>query len=514
MRKRGSMHRSWLVLLLVVSALGCPVPAAAAHPRDPWYTDMRGHWAEDYVRVLWEEGVTDAYGNPRTSSLYKPDEQMLRNAWLTLLAGVFELSRAGQTYYSDVTYPHLLTSGREVSGYLHAAGWAGFWPGKSLKPRNPLERQEAVAALLRSLELSDYAASMPRDQVDRLLGRFKDAAKVQKDLRPLLAAAIQLQIVEGYPDGTLRPDRHLSRGEASAIVARSALIRALAQPNPFSPDGDGYEDETVFALKGLRNRNIRRWHLTVTDGQGRQVWRAGQTGRLPESLTWDGRHEDGSELAAGTYFYQAFLEDTKGQEHSSANMPLEIVYRRLTASLEPSQVMPGDTFTVTALATDDAQRVTFAWAGGQVDLAPTGDGHWLAQGTVPGHLAPAAYPVTVTAHFPGVTREVTLWLHVGIPHALAGWLEPDPVAPGGLLTVGAETEGPVTKVTALFEDGREIVLAPDGPGRWLGYYQVDPGTEPGRYSVLLTAHGIGATVTLTYGVEGPAGESLRVVLTD
>lgn len=365
----------------------------------------------------------------KSSSRYLPDEKMLRNAWMTLLAGVFELGPLVPPYYSDVRFPHNIASGREVSGYIHAGGHAGFWPGSVLRPLEPLARQDAVAALIRSLGLSDFAASLSRDQVDELLGRFRDASQVERGLRPLIAAAVHLQIVEGYPDGTLRPDRHLSRAEASAIVARSALIRALAQPNPFSPDGDGFEDVTVFALKGLRNRNIRRWSLTIVDGQGRRVWGTGQNGKLPASVTWIGRHEGGSELPAGTYYYQAFLEDVKGQEHSSVKMPLEIIYRRLTAYLEPSQVLPGDAFIVTALTTGDAQKVTLAWAGGQAALPYMGDGHWQAGDTVPHNLAPGAYPVTVTAQFPGVSREVTLWLHVGTPNSQGGGGEPDPEPP-------------------------------------------------------------------------------------
>ncbi|HLS88457.1 MAG TPA: S-layer homology domain-containing protein [Sphingobacteriaceae bacterium] len=430
MRKGCPLCRGWLVLL-AAAFLGLQAQAASAQPRDPWYTDMAGHWAEEYVRVLWEEGVTDAGSNPnKSSSRYLPDEKMLRNAWMTLLAGVFELSPLVPPYYNDVRFPHNIASGREVSGYIHAGGHAGFWPGSVLRPLEPLARQDAVAALIRSLGLSDFAASLSRDQVDELLGRFRDASQVEPGLRPLIATAVHLQIVEGYPDGTLRPDRHLSRAEASAIVARSALIRALAQPNPFSPDGDGFEDVTVFALKGLRNRNIRRWSLTVVDGQGRRVWGTGQNGKLPESVAWIGRHDDGSELPAGTYYYQAFLEDVKGQEHSSVKMPLEIIYRRLTAYLEPSQVLPGDAFTVTALTTGDAQKVTLAWAGGQAELSPVGEGQWRAGDTAPLYLPPDAYPVTVTAFFPGVTREVTLWLHVGNPQPPDHGPEPNPDEPG------------------------------------------------------------------------------------
>lgn len=530
-RVAGIGTRRLVAALLMASVLAGAGGARGAHPREDWYEDMKGHWAEHYVRILWEEGVTDGYllqrGEDNWYYRYYPDSSMLRDSWATLLARVFSIpGNSRGTYYFDISPPHFLDGGQQVYALLQGAGDAGFLSGPFLRPKETLVREDAMSSLVKSLGLAGYSLSLPPAEVAAILGRFKDGDLVHPDLKPFAAAAVKLGIVEGYPDGTLKPRRPLTRGEASALAARSALIRAWADPNPFSPDGDGYEDETSFYLKGLRNRNLTGWQLTITDAAGipvKQFTPPPGNPALPPVLPWDGTGADGP-LPDGEYFYQAFLTDTKGQVHSSALMPLTILRRGLAASLEPGEGPPGTQFTVKAVTRGDARQVTFTFPGRRpLPLLPAGSAgtgyRWEGQGTIPRGTPPGLHPVLVEASFPGVSRRESPEIRVILPPgfmAIEGWVEPNPVAAGEVLTIGAETAGEVDAVSAIMEDRGAVPLDPTAPGKWEGSYTVPEDAEEREYGLILRGTGPPGTVEteLSYRVERTEPVEVTPVLTD
>lgn len=521
-----------LTAILIAAVLAGAGGASGAHPSEDWYEDMGGHWAEHYVHILWEEGVTDGYilqrGEQNWYYRYYPDSSMLRDSWLTLLARVFSIpGNSRGKYYFDISPPHFLDGGQQVYALLQGAGEAGLLTGHFLRPKETLVREDAMASLVKSLGLADYALALPPGEVADILGRFSDGDLVHPDIKPFAAAAVKLGIAEGYPDGTLRPRRELTRAEASAMVARSALIRVWAVPNPFSPDGDGYEDETAFYFKGLRNRNLSAWQLHVTDAGGSPVKEfTSPPGdpALPSSLPWDGGGPGGP-VPPGEYYYQAFLTDTKGQVHSSALMPLIIIYRSLIASVKPDEGVPGQAFTVAAVTRGDALSVHYTFPGQQPRaLQPAGRAggggvRWEAEGTIPQGAAPGAYPILVEARFPGVNRHEVVELHVNWPPgfvAIEGWVEPNPVDAGGVLTIGAATEGDVDGVTAAMEDSTVVHLEPIAPGLWEGSYTVSEDAEEREYTIVLTGWGPGGHVEteLFYNVEKASPVQVTPVLTD
>ena len=86
-----------------------------------------------------------------------------------------------------------------------------------------------------------------------------------------------------------------------------------AEPNPFSPDGDGYQDETTVSyLLPARSAWV---HLRLFDIRGRQVRtlaaaeRSGSAGMFH----WDGKDDSGGPVSSGIYIlFLEMLDDAKG----------------------------------------------------------------------------------------------------------------------------------------------------------------------------------------------------------
>jgi hypothetical protein len=98
----------------------------------------------------------------------------------------------------------------------------------------------------------------------------------------------------------------------SYFYPRSSSIALDVDPDPFSPDGDGFEDVTVISFNPPDGEVFE---LAVYDISGRKVktFFDGEAA-LPGEITWDGRGDDGRRLPIGIYILYARVEGGIRQE--------------------------------------------------------------------------------------------------------------------------------------------------------------------------------------------------------
>lgn len=102
----------------------------------------------------------------------------------------------------------------------------------------------------------------------------------------------------------------LDRTTIAAQGAPKALEVARAEPNPFSPNGDGINDRVEFGLQLYLLTTEVEVRVDIYDLAGRRVRRLGPLmyGAGSMTLTWDGRDEEGDLVAPGVYVYQLSAE--------------------------------------------------------------------------------------------------------------------------------------------------------------------------------------------------------------
>lgn len=526
-------RRLGVFLLVAALALSIAPPRAQASDRDPWYTDVGGNWAEVYIRSLWEEGLTDGILERwfpwRLRAYFTPLAYSSRGEYAMLVAKTFglPLNTAGSQLFVDVPPDFRLYRNKTAYPFLQAAGVAGIVQGDGsgrFYPNALIPREQAVAMLVRALDLGPLARSMPAGEVRQILGRYRDGLSVQPSLRSEFAAAVKLHIINGYPDGTLRPGTWLDHAQGVTILYRSAMIRAQALVNPFSPDGDGDQDLTTFALTSLKNGNARSWALAITLYDERNVVRTfSGTGPAPAALTWDGRDWAGRLLTPGTYYYRPYLVDRLGQKLTGVMKPVTLEFRSLSAYLDPSLAAPGSRFTVTALTGGRAGEVTAhlgSPASPGVPLRPNeptdhDTNRWVGVMSVPLGQRNGLVPVYVEARFGLSRRMAVVSLLVYAPTWLRASVAPDTVRAGQYVTFRADTSPGMTSVTAVWPVGGTVPLLPVGPQVWKAEWRVPASTTPGTYTVPVRGWDRGRMVsgTVTLRVNQPDVE-VQVYLSD
>lgn len=484
--KIGSWPKEALYLLIVflVFAFDCIFNGFSTTPekglclaspdyeeRDSWYEDLDRHWARSYVFTLWEENVVNGYkvtrykGRPghrrrEVHWYFYPDSQMNRAEYAILMVKVFgiPLYYPNEPTFADVEEDFSVYNRKNAFGFVEAAYRAGLVRARTRRKFGPWDnvtREQAVASLVRGLGLDWYSDRLTRSERDFILSRFRDSSSVSSEYADEMATAVRFKIIEGYPDGRLKPQNYITRAEGATICSRSCLVKVLAERPAFSPDGDGHQDSVAFYVNGLKNRNIRAWQLEVSDAGDDPVLLAG-FGRVrgrPKSLSkpsespsgmgnigtvvWNGLNMESKPLPPGVYYYKAFVEDRDGQVFQSVTGPILLLRHSLDGRIHPQEVTPGGHLTAHASTSGKATRVVVSVeASGSSKIpdvyllsdGPEGavDNSWHGRLEVPTGFPCGSYRAILTACFEsGAKRSMTLPFKVVQPQPGEPEVPPD-----------------------------------------------------------------------------------------
>lgn len=524
--RRSSMRSLLAVLLLALWVLGAFSGQASCSPGgDPWYIDAGSHWSGHYIRILWEEGVTDGVVSPANPGIswFYPDNYVTRAQFVVILSKVFGLPPASPETpsYPDVPKSYEMLYGKPAWQFIEGAVIGGISlvePGLPFYPQSHTTREDAVAFLVRSLDLEPYASSLSETEVNNILRRFRDWQNISSSRKSAMACAVQLGIIEGYDDGTVKPGRSMTRGEAATVVYRSCLIRFSARKDRFSPDGDGVDDTVDFDFAYLRNQSVKTWQAVIANESLLPVYyfNPGQIpGLPPSSVTWDGRDKSGNPLPRGRYHYQARVEDVRGRVFFSITRPLYLEIHSLDARLNPSECVDGQTLTVIAETVPQASMVTAEFEAGPVRSFTSTDGGWtwVLDVTVGPPLPLGRQAVTVRAEFPGAVRTKTLSFERNQEAWLLASVEPNPASWGQTLRLEALSAPSILEVSvSLF--GEITRLSERSPCAWAGTQAVPHALAAGFYPAVFTGTTTTGSITATVWVEvrDPSSEEIVYVL--
>ncbi len=173
-------------------------------------TDISGHWAEQQITNLLEAQILNGYPD----NTFKPDKDVSRAEFVTMLNQVLKLSEEADVDFNDVNKADWFY--QAIRKACAAQLLAGYGDG-SIKPQKQVSRAEASVILSRALKLENNHGK-GKNQV------FTDAANIPKWAEEPINAVVSENIMTGYPDHSIRPDGHLTRAEAAAILTRVIML--------------------------------------------------------------------------------------------------------------------------------------------------------------------------------------------------------------------------------------------------------------------------------------------------
>lgn len=184
--------RAFLALTLLATMLMSAQGAAAAAA----FNDTKTHWAKDEISVAVNQGWINGYD----AKNFKPNANMTRAEFLKSLVAAMKIKTAdSDTPFIDDTgwFRSYIATGLKQSIIK-----VGDYKENSFEPNRVITREEIARMTIRALG--------------------KDAEGVKSGY---LALAKKLEIMKGYPDGTMGGDKNATRAEAVVMVMNTLTAK-------------------------------------------------------------------------------------------------------------------------------------------------------------------------------------------------------------------------------------------------------------------------------------------------
>ncbi|SEA48698.1 Lamin Tail Domain [Paenibacillus sp. 276b] len=170
------------------------------------FTDLVGHWASGSIMDLVELGVIQGY--PDNS--FRPDKKITRAEFVTLIIKALHLQGFADKGFADTT-THWAQDAISTAAGL---GIVNGYSDDTFGPDELVTREQMATMVVRAAQIADSDSNIS----------FSDGAEISGWARSALAAAITNGLVNGYPDGTLKPKGNTTRAEAAALIERTIQL--------------------------------------------------------------------------------------------------------------------------------------------------------------------------------------------------------------------------------------------------------------------------------------------------
>ncbi len=201
----------------------------------PNFTDVHGNWAEKFANRMNGLGLLEGYPNPANpSSLTRPaglERIIIRSELTATVARILGLSPGDTHLYPTITYMPAAQNDAILNShyvdadeilpwarpYIAAMTQAGLVSGKGNRfaPNDELTRIEAAVIISNALR------DVPGFGTPADLRSYSD----YENIPSWAIGRVSQGTINGYPDGSLRPNKPISRAEAESLLI--TLLRGL-----------------------------------------------------------------------------------------------------------------------------------------------------------------------------------------------------------------------------------------------------------------------------------------------
>jgi hypothetical protein len=208
--------KKWIVKLMVGAMIVACVMPIGAFASAETFTDIKGHWAQQNIMTAIQLSMVSGYPDGK----FRPNEAITRAEAAGMLSRVTKLASEGTSdAFADLDKHWSRDQVRKLValGFIDPADYPG-----GFEPNVPATRYEVMKWIASGLARSeaDFAKALI-DTQDTLLPTpesFKGG--ITEEQIPYIAVVKGTGIIEGFPDGTMRPASNTTRAEVVATLLR------------------------------------------------------------------------------------------------------------------------------------------------------------------------------------------------------------------------------------------------------------------------------------------------------
>lgn len=217
---RNHRNAARLCLLIVLAVTLTIYPLATltqVQAKTDVLTDMKGHWAEQQVVMLYLLGHVRGYSD----KTFRPERTITRAEVASMFARAFSILPTAPNSLDGVTEPFVdVPSGHWAFASIVLGREKGYFLGDDngrFRPDQPMTRAEFFAVSLRALGWQNIPVT---SQLSETFKQTSDREDIPDWAVPAMQRAMQTGLAKGYEDNTIRANEYVTRAEAVAVLYR------------------------------------------------------------------------------------------------------------------------------------------------------------------------------------------------------------------------------------------------------------------------------------------------------
>ncbi|GAA0866125.1 family 10 glycosylhydrolase [Paraclostridium tenue] len=168
------------------------------------FTDIKGHWAENYINNFYNKGYINGYED----NTFKPENPITRAEFVKVFNKVFGLTKTSGKVFSD-TVNHWAKNEIDIAV---TNGVANGMSKEIFAPDKLITREEAAKMLANYKGIADSNHDKSR--------RFNDYDEISDWAKDSVEGAIEYGYINGMGNGTLAPKNPMKRAEVVVMLSR------------------------------------------------------------------------------------------------------------------------------------------------------------------------------------------------------------------------------------------------------------------------------------------------------
>ena len=227
--KRNILKKAWVLILVLV--------ILASSPSFGQTVDIENHWAKNEVEFLLSKGIVTGY----VDGTFRPDKSITRAEFIRLINNVFGYEDLAEISFKDVKPTDWFY--KEIQKGI-AEGYINGYTDDTIKPNKPITRAEAARIIAVAYHLVNEESISAKT--------YKDAKDIEEWALNSISILKDKNYINGYTDGTFKPKKELTRGEAAKIIC-SISDEIINEEMEFSKDvsGNGLVNRSNVTLKDM-----------------------------------------------------------------------------------------------------------------------------------------------------------------------------------------------------------------------------------------------------------------------
>ncbi len=219
MRKQSKRSLAFLLMLSMASTSFAD--QSFASNQKVQFSDIKGHWGESKIQAWIDLGLARGYSD----HTFKPNKSITRAEFMNLVNAAFGYSEQTKVSYTDVSESAWYY--KDVAAAT-AAGYMNGYKDESIKPKNPVTRQEAAMIISGILNLTE-----DKESTDV----FIDSSSISAESKGAVGAVVSAKIISGYTDGSYKPLHSITRAEAVDVLVNALEMNTKVGSKPSKPVG-------------------------------------------------------------------------------------------------------------------------------------------------------------------------------------------------------------------------------------------------------------------------------------